>query len=377
MGISKAYGMARANRYTGRAGPHRRDDRRRRACRKARSGSRCSRSPTRGWPRSSVFVDHNKLQSDSAVSAVSDLGPISKTKFRAFGWEVRRGDGHDFAVLRDTLAHFATVTDKPKVFIADTIKGKGVSFMEGLACGDQTYHFHAGAPSLKDYVAATREMVARINGTLDDAGPGRKVVLDLGAAAGARRRRSQAREDRAGLRRRAARAMARRPPRDCRDGRRPALGLRHRGFQGRIAGAVHRVRHCRACTWSRRRAAWRLRGMLPVVHSFACFLGDARQRAHLQQRHREEEDHLHGHARRPGARRPGSLAPVGSATSRPLARCRDWWRSSRAANGKRAWPFAGPSSRISRKHLPAIRATFRSIFRTRCPPTTSCTSAAA
>ena len=59
-------------------------------------------------------------------------------------------------VLRDALAHFETVTDRPKVFIADTIKGKGVSFMEGIACGDQTYHFHAGAPSLKDYVAATR-----------------------------------------------------------------------------------------------------------------------------------------------------------------------------------------------------------------------------
>ncbi len=49
------------------------------------------------------------------------------------------------------------------MFIADTTKGKGVSFMEGLACGDQTYHFHAGAPSLKDYVAATTEMIVRVN----------------------------------------------------------------------------------------------------------------------------------------------------------------------------------------------------------------------
>ena len=70
----------------------------------------------------------------------------------------------------DTLAHFATVTTRPKVFIADTVKGKGVSFMEGLACGDQTYHFHAGAPSVKDYFAATEELVGRVNGRLQQLG---------------------------------------------------------------------------------------------------------------------------------------------------------------------------------------------------------------
>ena len=56
------------------------------------------------------------------------------------------------------------------MLIADTIKGKGVSFMEGLACGDQTYHFHAGAPSLKDYLAAVGELVARINARLSRLG---------------------------------------------------------------------------------------------------------------------------------------------------------------------------------------------------------------
>jgi transketolase len=161
MGISKAYGMARANRYTGRRG---------RIVVMTGDGELQegqiweSLQPVANERLSeiTVVVDHNKLQSDSLVSAVSDLGSI-EDKFRAFGWEVRRGDGHDFGVIRDTLAHFATVTDKPKVFIADTTKGKGVSFMEGLASGDQTYHFHAGAPSLKDYVAATTEMISRVN----------------------------------------------------------------------------------------------------------------------------------------------------------------------------------------------------------------------
>jgi transketolase len=177
MGISKAYGMARANRYTGRGG---------RVFVMTGDGELQegqiweSLQPVANEKIGEivVIVDHNKLQSDSLVSAVSDLGPI-EDKFRTFGWEVRRGDGHDPAVIRETLAQFATVTDRPKVFIADTIKGKGVSFMEGLACGDQTYHFHAGAPSVKDYLAATEEMLARVNDRLRGLGQP-QVALDRG-----------------------------------------------------------------------------------------------------------------------------------------------------------------------------------------------------
>jgi transketolase len=267
MGIAKAYGMARANRYTGRAG---------RIVVMTGDGELQegqiweSLQPVanEGLAEITVIVDHNKLQSDSAVAAVSDLGPIEE-KFRAFGWEVRRGDGHDFNVLRDTLAHFATVTDKPKVFIADTIKGKGVSFMEGLACGDQTYHFHAGAPSLKDYVAATREMIARVNVTLDGLGlppavltsaplPVRisptkpeKIVLAYGDE---------------------LLEMARHRPEivvmdadllsDC-------------GIEAFKAELPERFIECGIAEMHMVSAAggMALRGMLPVVHSFACFLG--------------------------------------------------------------------------------------------------------
>ena len=168
MGISKAYGMARANRFK-------------------KTGGRIFLMTGDGelqegqiWEslqpvanerlgEITVIVDHNKYQSDTLVASVSDLGPL-EAKFRAFGWEVRRGDGHDPRVIRETLAHFATVTDRPKVFIADTIKGKGVSFMEGIACGDQTYQFHAGAPSLENYTKATNELVARVNSRLEALG---------------------------------------------------------------------------------------------------------------------------------------------------------------------------------------------------------------
>ncbi|HKB09394.1 MAG TPA: transketolase C-terminal domain-containing protein [Vicinamibacterales bacterium] len=174
MGVSKAYGMARAHRFTGRGG---------RIVLMTGDGELQegqiweSLQPAANEKLAEIvaIVDHNKLQSDSALSAVSDLGPI-EDKFRAFGWEVRRADGHDFAAIRDAFAHFATVTDRPKVLIADTIKGKGVSFMEGLACGDQTYHFHAGAPSLKDYHAAVAELTKRINGRLARADAARLVT---------------------------------------------------------------------------------------------------------------------------------------------------------------------------------------------------------
>jgi transketolase len=168
MGISKAYGMARARRYQGHGG---------RIVVMTGDGELQegqiweSLQPVANerLAEITVVVDHNKLQSDSAVSAVSDLGPI-EDKFRTFGWEVRRGDGHDFRGIRDTFAHFASVADRPQVFIADTIKGRGVSFMEGLAEGDQTYHFHAGAPTLENYLAATAEILARVNARLGGIG---------------------------------------------------------------------------------------------------------------------------------------------------------------------------------------------------------------
>src|SRR2546426_1483900 len=150
MGISKAYGMARAQRLSGRRG---------RIVVMTGDGELQegqiweSLQPVANEQLGeiTVVVDHNKYQSDSTVAAVSDLGGI-EDKFRAFGWAVRRVNGHDVRAIGAALADLAAITDQPGVIIADTIKGRGVSFMEGLACGDQTYHFHAGAPSLKDYV---------------------------------------------------------------------------------------------------------------------------------------------------------------------------------------------------------------------------------
>ena len=266
MGISKAYGMARANRYTGRSG---------RIVVMTGDGELQegqiweSLQPVANERLAdiTVIVDHNKFQSDTAVAAVSDLGPLEE-KFRVFGWEVRRGDGHDFSVLRDTLAYFDTVTDKPKVFIADTIKGRGVSFMEGIACGDQTYHFHAGAPSLENYVKGTRELIARVNERLARLnGPAAALTpspLPVRVAPKKPEKIVLAYGDE-------LLAMARQRPEiivmdadllsDC-------------GIEAFKAELPHRFIECGIAEQHMVSAAggMALRGMLPVVHSFACFL---------------------------------------------------------------------------------------------------------
>lgn len=116
-----------------------------------------------------VIVDHNKLQSDKPVTEIIDLGDL-EAKFRAFGWHVARCDGHDFSQLEARFREFAGITDKPKILIADTIKGRGVSFMEhpaALAANRGLYRWHAGAPDDESFQAGLTEIFARIRQRFD------------------------------------------------------------------------------------------------------------------------------------------------------------------------------------------------------------------
>lgn len=115
-----------------------------------------------------VIVDHNKIQSDTWVKEVSDLGDI-EAKLAAFGWEVARCDGHDFKALDKIFRIWRKVKTRPKILIADTIKGKGVSFMEKIA-PDGLYKFHSGAPSIENYQSALKEIESRINQQLPKLG---------------------------------------------------------------------------------------------------------------------------------------------------------------------------------------------------------------
>lgn len=116
-----------------------------------------------------VIVDHNKIQTDKPVTEIIDLGDLEK-KFEIFGWHVERCDGHDFNELLKIFKKFRTITDKPKILIADTIKGKGVSFMEGpqaLKDCNGLYKWHSGAPDDDSFEVGHAEIFDRINTRLN------------------------------------------------------------------------------------------------------------------------------------------------------------------------------------------------------------------
>ncbi len=121
-----------------------------------------------------VIVDYNKVQTDKLVSEIVTLGDL-QLKLEAFGWHVARCGGHDMHEIERALAGFRTIADRPKVLIADTVKGRGVSFMEhpvALQSGRGLYPWHAGAPDDGSFEAAHQELLMRINASLAEVGLG-------------------------------------------------------------------------------------------------------------------------------------------------------------------------------------------------------------
>jgi transketolase len=76
-----------------------------------------------------AIVDYNKIQSLGSVKDVLDLHPLAE-KFRAFNWAVKEIDGHDHAAISTALRSLPFEPGKPSCLIANTVKGKGVDFME-------------------------------------------------------------------------------------------------------------------------------------------------------------------------------------------------------------------------------------------------------
>lgn len=112
-----------------------------------------------------VIMDHNKVQSDRPVEKIISLCDL-EAKIKSFGWHVVRVNGHDFEELDHAFRELKNVTDKPKFIIADTIKGKGVSFMEhptAFKNNNGLYPWHAGAPDDESYTRAFNEIINRIN----------------------------------------------------------------------------------------------------------------------------------------------------------------------------------------------------------------------
>jgi len=111
-----------------------------------------------------LLVDRNRIQTDMPVEKVVNVEPIEK-KLRDFGWHVIRVNGHEPAKILSTIRKLARIRGKPKAIILNTVKGKGVSFMEhpwALRSGRGLYKWHDGLPFGEDYRRAWEEIMGRI-----------------------------------------------------------------------------------------------------------------------------------------------------------------------------------------------------------------------
>jgi len=115
-------------------------------------------APQHKVSRLTGIVDRNRLQIDGQTESIKALGDLA-SKFEAFGWNTLEIEGHDYSAIQNALRasdELAVSSDKPTVIIANTIKGKGVSFMENQA------GWHGKAPNKEQYDQARTELLAHL-----------------------------------------------------------------------------------------------------------------------------------------------------------------------------------------------------------------------
>ena len=98
-----------------------------------------------------AIVDHNKLQIDGENDKVMKVTPIEE-KFESFGWNVITIDGHDIEAIKDAFDKARECKGRPTAIVAETVKGKGVSFMENQA------GWHGKAPDAEQTKQAIEEL---------------------------------------------------------------------------------------------------------------------------------------------------------------------------------------------------------------------------
>ena len=215
-----------------------------------------------------LVVDHNKIQSDYSVERTSALGDLV-AKFQAFGWRAERIDGHDPAAIAAAFAR--READRPSAIIADTVKGKGVSFMEGTSVDSdvEMFQFHSGAPQAADYTRAAQELLDRINaragalgaGTIEietihrpaAAPPAGKAIGLFGAYSDALLAAAERHPELVALDADLIKDMGLIPFSERHPGRFFECGIAEQDMVSMAGGLA-------------------LKGMLPVAHSFSCFL---------------------------------------------------------------------------------------------------------
>jgi transketolase len=98
-----------------------------------------------------AYIDRNKLQLDGPTEKIMSLEPLAD-KWKAFGWHVIEINGHSMKEIINATNEARTIKGRPTAIICHTIKGKGVSFMEG------SLHFHGKAPDDDEYKQAMKEL---------------------------------------------------------------------------------------------------------------------------------------------------------------------------------------------------------------------------
>ncbi len=101
-----------------------------------------------------AIVDYNKVQENGLVENIKNIEPLAE-KWKSFGWEAMEVDGHDFKEIIKALDYSEAVKNKPSLIIAHTIKGKGISFMEGQCC------WHGKAPNDEQLKKALDELIEK------------------------------------------------------------------------------------------------------------------------------------------------------------------------------------------------------------------------
>ncbi len=101
-----------------------------------------------------AVVDYNHLQTDGTTEEVMDVGDV-RAKFESFGWDAVEIDGHDMAQITEALERSRTL-DRPAAVVAQTRKGRGVSFMEGR------FGFHGKPPTAEQAADALAELEATL-----------------------------------------------------------------------------------------------------------------------------------------------------------------------------------------------------------------------
>jgi transketolase len=97
-----------------------------------------------------AFVDRNYLQTDGHSEDIMPLDPLAP-KWESFGWQVHTIDGHNYSQIIETV-QIAKLSSKPTMIIANTVKGKGISFMENQA------EWHGKPPSDHEFDLAMQEL---------------------------------------------------------------------------------------------------------------------------------------------------------------------------------------------------------------------------